>query len=187
MELFEAIRERRSVRNFLPDALKPEELQAVLDAGRLAPSWANTQCWRLVVVSDPGLKQKLVDAMKAPASPGARAILQAPVTIAVCARLGLSGFYGGRSEPATEKGDWYMFDCGLMVENMCLAATALGLGAVILGLADSRRIAETVGLPEGMAAACLVPLGRPDHAAPVQRRGRHELAEIVSQDRYTPK
>jgi nitroreductase len=184
MELFEAIRERRSVRHFLPDALKPEELQAVLDAGRRAPSWANTQCWRLVVVTDPTVKQKL-SATMAPTNPGARAVAQAPVTIVVCAQLGLSGFYRGNA--GTDKGDWYMFDCGICVENMCLAATALGLGTVIIGLADSARIAEAAGLPAGFAATCLLPLGRPDPAAPVRRVGRRELAEIVYPDRYSPK
>ena len=184
MEMFEAIRERRSVRHFLPDPLKPEELDAVLDAGHRAPSWANTQCWRLVVVSDPAVKQKL-SATMAPTNPGAKAVLQAPVTIVVCAQLGLSGFYGG--QPRTDKGDWYMFDCALCVENMCLAATALGLGTVILGLADSRRIAEAVGLPEGLAAACLLPLGHPDPAAPARRVGRKEPAEIIFQDCYPTK
>jgi nitroreductase len=186
MEVFEAIKERRSVRHFLPDPLKPEELEAILDAGRRSPSWANTQCWRLVVVSDPAVKQKLAECMP-PGNPGTKAVLRAPVTIVVCAKLGLAGYYHDKPAPATDKGDWYMFDCALCVENMCLAATALGLGTVILGLADSARIAQAVGLPEGMAAACMLPLGRPDPAVPVRRVGRREPAEIVFQDRYPTK
>jgi nitroreductase len=184
MDLFEAVRERRSVRQFLPGPLKPGELEAVIEAGRLAPSWANTQCWRLVVVTDPAVKQKLAGTMNH-TNPASRAILMAPATIVVCAQLGLSGYYGGQAR--TEKGDWYMFDCALCVENMCLAAAALGLGTVVVGLADSRRIAEAVELPEGLAAACLLPIGRPDPASPVKRTGRKDAAETVFYERYPNK
>ncbi len=63
MDVMQAIRERRSVRHYKPDPVKPEDLQAVLEAARLAPSWANTQCWKFVVVRDPATKAKLVTAL----------------------------------------------------------------------------------------------------------------------------
>jgi hypothetical protein len=57
--LMQAIKERRSVRHYKPDPVKPEDLQSVLEAARMAPSWANTQTWRLIVVKDKGLKAQL--------------------------------------------------------------------------------------------------------------------------------
>ena len=52
MDLFEAIKTRRSVRKYLDKPVEDDKLEAVLEAVRLAPSWANMQCWRLVVVKD---------------------------------------------------------------------------------------------------------------------------------------
>ena len=59
MDTLEAIRTRKSVRKFSDRPVEPEKLQAVLEAARLAPSWANMQCWRFVVVRDAGVKDKI--------------------------------------------------------------------------------------------------------------------------------
>ena len=59
MELFETIRTRRSVRKYLDTPVEEEKLQAVLEAVRQSPSWANTQCWRMVVVRDVETKAKI--------------------------------------------------------------------------------------------------------------------------------
>ena len=60
MDVLEAIRTRRSVRKFSPEPVSDEELRRVLEAARWAPSWANTQCWEIVVVRDPGKKLSLI-------------------------------------------------------------------------------------------------------------------------------
>jgi nitroreductase len=59
MDLFEAIRTRRSVRRYSDKAVEEEKLQSVLGAVRAAPSWANYQCWRMIVVKDAGMKNKI--------------------------------------------------------------------------------------------------------------------------------
>ena len=56
MDTLETIRTRRSVRTFSNRPVEPEKLQTVLEAARMAPSWANMQCWRFVVVQDPAVK-----------------------------------------------------------------------------------------------------------------------------------
>ena len=53
MNVMEAIKGRRSVRKYRPDPVNDETLEAVLEAARWAPSWANNQCWRFVVVREP--------------------------------------------------------------------------------------------------------------------------------------
>ncbi len=75
------------------------------------------------------------------------AVKSAPVVICVCAELGKAGYY--KRTPGTDKGDWFMFDTGLMVENMALAAASLGLGTVIVSLLDARKAAEVLSLPGG--------------------------------------
>src|SRR5512137_1618850 len=114
MDVMQAIKDRRSVRHYSPDPVRPEDLQAVLAAARLAPSWANTQCWKFVVVRDPEIKARLAGALN-PGNPATAAITEAPVVIAACAETGKSGYK--RGEVMTDKGDFFMFDVGIAMEN----------------------------------------------------------------------
>jgi nitroreductase len=59
MDLFEAIKTRRSIRRYTPDPVDDNKVEAILEAGRWAPSWANTQCWRFIVVRDPEIRPEL--------------------------------------------------------------------------------------------------------------------------------
>ncbi|MCK5653606.1 MAG: nitroreductase family protein, partial [Dehalococcoidia bacterium] len=130
MNVIDAIRSRRSIRKYKTDPVSAEILEAVLDAARWAPSWANTQCCRLVVVEKPETKTRIAEAMR-PTNPALDAVRNAPVLIVACAELGRSGFKKG--EPVTDKGDWFMFDVALAMQNLVLAAHSLGLGTVYVG------------------------------------------------------
>lgn len=187
MEVMQAIKERRSIRKYKPDPVSDEAIETVLDAARWAPSWANTQCWRFVVVRDPEIRSKLAGALRA-TSPGkenraAAAIRSAPVVIVACAELGRSGYYKG--EQATDKGDWFMFDVALAMQNLTLAAHAIGLGTVHVGLFEAKEVAKVLDVPANVAVVEMTPLGYPDEepAAP----GRKEFAEIVFQGNYDRK
>jgi nitroreductase len=59
MDTLEAIKTWRSTRKFQDRPVEEEKLEEILDAVRRAPSWANTQCWKLVVVEDGDMKRKL--------------------------------------------------------------------------------------------------------------------------------
>ncbi len=182
MDTLDAIRQRRSVRRFSGEPLPDEVLKAVLEAGRWAPSWKNTQCWQLVVVTDSLVKGRLADVVSL-GNPGALAVRTAPATIAVCAELGKSGFSGG--VPRTDKGEWwYMFDAGLCVENMCLAAADLGLGTLIIGLADHAAIGSILNLPSGIVPVILMPVGYPDRENPPKVTARREIPEFVFKNGY---
>jgi len=187
MDVFQAIKERRSVRKYKPDAVSDEAVTAVLEAARWAPSWSNTQCWRFIVVRDPETKKKLADALTDLAdgveNPSAGAIRNAPVVIVACAVLGKSGYY--KNEASTDKGDWFMFDVALAMQNLTLAAHAAGLGTVHIGLFDAREMAGILGVPEGVVVVELTPLGYPDEVPGTIPR--KELADIVSRDSFGKK
>ena len=183
MEVLEAIRTRRSVRKFSPEPVPEEALRAVLEAARWAPSWANTQCWRIVVVRDPERKKALSETLIPERNPAREAVEKAPVLLAVCGEKGVSGFYKGK--PITDKGDWLMFDVALAVQNICLAAHALGLGTVIVGALDHHRASELLGLPDEVELVVLMPLGRP--AQEPKTPPRKELSEFVYLDTYGEK
>ena len=185
MDALEAIKTRRSIRKYKPDPVDDKTLEAILDAARLAPSWANTQCWRFIVIRDAGIKSQLADNIQPNpdlgANPALNAVRNAPVVIAACAVKGESGGFHGKT--ATDKGEyWFMFDVALAMENMALAATALGLGTVHIGLFDTQKVKEILGIPEDYHIVEMMPLGYPEKQP--SPRPRKELSEIVFYDKF---
>lgn len=57
MDFWEVIRTRRSIRKFKEDPVSDEQIEKILEAVKWAPSWANTQCWEIIVVKDPEIKK----------------------------------------------------------------------------------------------------------------------------------
>lgn len=190
MDLTEAILNRRSIRKLKPDPVDDTLVEEILEAARWAPSWANTQCWRIVVVRDSNIKAQISETMtkyrrpdgNTVPNPAARAINDAPVLIVACAELNKSGF-GLDGNPVTDKGgNWYMFDTALAMQNMVLKAHSLGLGTVILGLFDAVKAGEILKVPEGYCVVAMTPLGYPDQEP--GKVPRKELSEIVSYDKF---
>ena len=180
MEALECLLGRRSIRKFTDQSVADEILLKIIEAARYAPSWANTQCWEFVVVRDQKVKEQLVNTMPE-GNPARGAALQAPVVLAILGRHQLSGFYKGQA--ATNKGDnWYMYDVGLATENMALAAYALGLGSVILGLFDAEAAGAVLGVPDGVSLVALMPIGYPAKVPPVPTR--KPLCEFVFLNHY---
>ena len=187
VDILEAIQGRRSVRKYKPDPVDDKAIDAVLDAARLAPSWANSQCWHFVVVRDSAVKEDLADTLFGVTDrPNGvtLALRQAPVVVAVCAEVGKSGtFHRMPKKYATDKGEyWYMFDTALAIQNLCLAAHSLGLGTVIAGAFDARQAAEILKAPEDVVVVALTPLGYPDETPAA--RPRKERAEFVHHDKF---
>ncbi len=189
MDIDQAIRGRRSVRRYRPDPVDDKTVEAILDAARWAPSWANSQCWRFVVVRDAATRAKLASTLFGVGSGrpnrAAEGLTTAPVAIVVCAQIGQAGFSHGEEKPRaiTDKGDyWYMFDAGLAMQNLCLATHARGLGTVIIGAFDAKAAGEVLGVPDGFTVVALTPLGHPDETPAV--RPRRELADSVFRDKF---
>ena len=167
-DVMQAIRERRSIRKYEAKAAPDEALSDVLDAVRWAQSWANTQCWEVVVVRDPEVKKALQQTLPE-GNPSFAAIVDAPVVLALCGKLGSAGYYKGA--PVSQFGDWFLFDLGIATQNIALAAHAHGLGTVVVGLLDHDKAKAVLKVPEGYELATLMPLGYPvQDASPPQRR-----------------
>jgi len=182
MDLMEVIKGRRSIRKYKPDPVSEEVLQKVFEAVRWSPSWANTQCWEVIIVRDPNMKSELANTLTA-TNPARSSIAGAPLVVVLCGKKGISGFEKG--EAATVKGDWLMFDTGIAMQNLCLAAHALGLGTVVVGLFDHKKVEEILGLPQNVEVVAMTPLGYPA----VQRSApkRKEVSEFVFSERYPKK
>jgi len=172
--LMDVIKARRSIRNFEAREVPENLLQTILESVQWAPSWANTQCWEVVVVKDPAVKEKLQAAVLK-SNPGHKSIVGAPVVLALCARKGISGYY--REMVTTKFGDWFMFDLGLAAENITLTACALGLGTVIIGLYDQDQAKAVLNAPEGIELVALIPVGFPSKVPSAPKR--KEISQFV--------
>ncbi len=162
MDLFEAIKSRRSIRKYSDKPVDGDKLQTVLEAVRMAPSWANYQCWRLVVIKDKATKEKIsglayVESFFATkgykSNPSMKALAEAPVVIVFCADPAQSGTMWGQN--------YYLVDVGLAAQNLMLAARGLGLGTVFVGVYDEEKLKSLLGIPASIRIAGLFPLGYP--------------------------
>jgi len=180
MEIMEAIKTRRSIRDYKTTGVEDKDIELVLDAARWAPSWINFQVWRFIIVRDGETKAKLSELTHS--NPAAGAVKNAPVVIALCAELGKSGCYLG--QPTTDRGEiWYMFDVALAAQNLMLAARSLGLGTVaVCSRINSEEIASVLNIPEGFIFVALIPLGYPNEEPEIPER--KELSELVFYEKF---
>jgi nitroreductase len=179
MDVMEAIKGRRSIRKYKFDPVPEQALQTVVEAIRWAPSWANTQCWEVVVVRDQKLKAELSTTLSK-GNPALSSMTEAPLVLVLCGKKGIAGYYKG--QPSTEKGDWLMFDTGIAMQNLCLAAHGLGLGTVVIGLFDHKKVEEILDVPQGVDVVAMTPLGYP--AAEGSAPKRKEISDFVFHERY---
>lgn len=179
MDFYEAVKNRHSVRKYKTDAIPEDALNRVLEAFRAAPSWANTQAWELVLVTDPGIKKQLQQTVSKQ-NPSHNAIVDAPVTVCAIGIKEKSGYYKG--QVTTDYGDWFMFDLGIATEHLALAAAAEGLGTVHVGLFDHTKAGEILETPEGHVVVELIPLGYP--AVTPRDVPRKPLEEFVFKNKY---
>ena len=179
MDLMEAIKGRRSIRKYKADPVPEDVLRKVMEAVRWAPSWANTQCWEVIVVRDPHVKSEILGTVSE-ANPSHSAMAEAPILLVLCGKKAISGCFRGK--PLTGKGDWLMFDTGLAMQNLCLAAYSLGLGTVIIGSFDHKRAQEILGVPQNVEVVAMTPLGYP--AAEGITPKRKEISEFVFYVKY---
>lgn len=194
MPLGEAIFTQRAIRRFRPDPLPEGDLRAVLEAAIRAPSGGNTQPWHFLVVRDAELRARFgelyreawwakrrdagirgpedipeSDRVARSAMRLADEIGAAPVTVLVC---------------ATGRGAGAMGSVIPAVQNLLLAARALGIGGTIttLHVQVEERVHELFGIPSSAQVVYAVPLGYPrGRFGPAQRK---PLAEVSSLDRW---
>ena len=162
MDALEAIRTRRSVRNYTGEPIPREDLETIVDAGRLAASGHNNQPWDFVVVTEGAMIEQLKVASLWMEKAGA--------VIAVVV------------DPASR---WWREDGSAAVQNMLIAATALGYGSCWLQGYTMPREEEfkvLLKIPAEKRLLTLVPIG-----VPVQwpTKEKKTLKEVIHWERYS--
>ena len=152
-ELVQTILARRSVRKYAAESISDADVRTMLEAAMAAPSASNSKPWHFLVVVDRNKLDEL-----AQAHPYGKMLFAAPLCIAVC------------GDPDRSDAYWVQ-DCSAATENLLLAATALDLGSVWLGIypRESRiaMVRESLGIPEGILPFNLIAIGHPaEHKPP---------------------
>ncbi|KUO40162.1 MAG: hypothetical protein APZ16_07045 [Candidatus Hadarchaeum yellowstonense] len=152
MDVFEAIKGRRSIRGFKPESISDADLEKILEAGISAPSAGNCQPWEFVIVRDQKIKQKLVQAAR-----GQSFLAEAPVVIVICADVNRTASrYGERGRTL-----YCIQDTAAAAQNIHLAAYALGYGTCWVGAFDESAAAEAIKAPAGVRPLIMIPIGKP--------------------------
>lgn len=173
MDLFKAIKGRRSIRKFKEDVPDDESIQKIIEAGIWAPSAGDLQSWDAVVVKDHHTKVQI-----AVAAYIQEFVAKAPVLIVMCANKANSGArYGERGREL-----YCIQDAACAAQNMMLSAYALGLGAAWIGAFKEEDVAELLGLPAHVRPVALIPIGYPDEEP--EAPPRRSFAESVHYEKY---
>jgi nitroreductase len=168
MNIFDAIKKRKSVRSFLDKPIEDEKLRAILDAGRLAPSAKNRQEWRFVIVKDKEVRRKVAKAAKNQSFVG-----EAPVIIVACAVD--DGYVMTCGQPS------YPIDVAIALDHISLAAVELGLGTCWIGAFYDYKVKEILGIPRDVRVVELMPIGYPSTQM-VKEKKRLPFNEIVKDE-----
>ncbi len=178
-DIIDIIKSRRSVRNFSDKNISDEMTDKILEAVLWSPSWTNSQCWEIIVIKDQSVKEQIKEVIT-PKNPGTKAIIDAPVVLALCAKLGVSGYYN--KKVSTKFGDWFMFDLGIAAQSICLCAHGLGLGTVIVGLLDHDGAKKVLNIPDGYEVVTFIPVGYPLKVPSAPRRKK--ISDFVHKDSF---
>ncbi|MHA1803588.1 MAG: nitroreductase family protein [Promethearchaeota archaeon] len=171
MDFYEVIRTRRSYRKYLPDMPPEESIHRILEAARLAPTWANKQGVHYIVVKDP---EKVKAVRKATGQIGK--FSDAPIFIVGVISEKDSGTGGNGIK-------YFTVDFGICFEHLILAATAEGLGTCWIGWFNEKKIKKILEIPEKYRVVGLTPVGYPKKKKG-EVQDRIPLEQIVHHDKF---
>ena len=167
------IKNRRSTIRFESTPINEEKLNSILESGRWAPSWTNSQPWRFIIIKDKEIKEEL---SKVSSSFFALSIKEAPVCIAVCVNPKKDPFH-------------FIEDGTTATQNMALAAQSIGLSTAWIGVfslnnereSSERKMKEILKIPKEWRLISILPLGI---AKFKETKNRINLSEIVDRNLF---
>ena len=169
MNVFDAIKKRKSIRGYLDKPIEEEKLKRVLEAGRLAPSAKNAQDWKYVVVKDAKLRKEVAKACH-----NQMFVAEAPVVVVGCATMPDFRLSCGQLAGP--------IDVTISMDHMTLQAVEEGLGTCWIGAFDEDKVKTILGIPDKIRIIEILPLGYP--AAEGSFRGRKGSEEIFVFDKW---
>jgi nitroreductase len=178
MDIFETIRQRRSIRSYTDEEVTEEEITTLLEAAIRAPSACDRQTWRFVIVR----RTQTVDILYRAASYSTQHqtfVKKAPVIIVVCADI-----RPYKRTPYRERGEslFALQETAAAIQNLLLAACALNLAACWVGLIDEEVIKQALKIPKGVRPVAIIPIGHTK--SKTKPTARKPLEEVVYQETF---
>lgn len=170
MNFQELVQKRYSVRSYQSKEVPAEVLHSVLEAGRLAPTAANRQAFRIVVLRTENAKDKLLEIYKS------EWFVQPPLVLGVVS-------LPGENWIRRDGKNYADVDAAIVMDHLILAAADLGLGTCWIGAFDPEKARSLLSLPEGSEPIAFTPLGYPADEASVKKRKTAE--ELVIHDPWS--
>jgi nitroreductase len=168
LDLFEAIKSRRSIRHYEPKSIPKETIMQILRLSLNAPSAGNRQPWRLHVVQNPAIRKQLSEA-----AGGQTLLLEAPWVICVIAVPDESASkYGERGRSL-----YCIQDTAALATYILLIARGFGLDTCWVGAFNEQKVGEILQLSANQRCVAMIPIGYAGE--PRKDRGRKSLEEIA--------
>ena len=163
MNVFETVSTVLAVRAYQSKSIPKEQVQRILEAGRLTGSGSNQQPWHFIVVDDPVELQKLAELVKS-----GPYVAQAPVAIVVVIdRVPLAESDGSRA-----------------IQSMLLTAWSEGIGTNWVGYTGMKGVNEFLNIPDDKDVLAILPLGYPVKQLGQGKKKRKALSEIAFHGKY---
>lgn len=172
MDCLQTMKQRRSIRQYKDQKVSQEQLEAVLEAARNAPSWKNQQPWTYILLHDRENIQALKKATGG--NPKGNAYENADYFLVVCADPEKSGNREGKP--------YYMADVGITLTQVTLAAAAQGLGTCWVGAFPEQPVKALLGVPYNIRVVAITPLGVPDEQP--DQRPRKPMEQLCYAERW---
>lgn len=163
MDVFETVSTILAVRAFQPTPISSEQVQRILEAGRLTGSGSNHQPWHFIVVDDPAELSKLAEVAKS-----GPYIVQAPVAIVV----------------VVERTPIAVSDGSRAIQSMILTAWSEGIGSNWVGYIGIKGVNELLNIPDNLDVLAILPFGYPVKQLGQGKKNRKALADVASHGKY---
>jgi nitroreductase len=165
MSLIDTINSRRSIRHYKNKDISRDTLNIILEAGRQAPSAANRQPLRFIVLKDFEIKNKLSKGLFN------RFIKDSAITIVGCAHT--SDFITGK---------WSIIDTTIALQNMVITAWAIGVGSCWIGDFKEEKVKKLLEIPKGWKVVALISFGY--SAEHPKQRKKKPIKNLVSFNKF---
>jgi nitroreductase len=181
MEFLQLLELRQSVRAYQNRPVEAEKLEKLIEAVRLAPSASNSQPWKLIIVDDTELKNKVSQATFSTLVSFNRFAPQAPVlAVLVIEKTSMVTQIGAMLKSR----EFSLIDIGIAAAHFCLQAAELGLGSCMLGWFDEAAIKRLLHIPDSRRIGLVITLGYAEEQAPIRPKIRKSVDEMSSYNRY---
>lgn len=173
MDLFSAIKTRKSVRKYLDKKVPNDMIGAIIEAGTMAPSSGNKQNWKFIIVKDSNTKEEVAKHCKEQYW-----MTRAAAYIVVCSDDSLiEKFYGERGVNR-----YSVQNCAAAIQNMLLAANDLGLGACWIGAFDEEEVCNDLDISGGAKPQAIITIGFPTRE--IYQKKLKEFNSMVYLEKY---